>query len=373
MGTGDGELWGGSAPRKTIIAQRTGEHPMSGRIYGWDIGGAHLKLALVENGRLAAGRQVACALWRGLDELRNAAASALAGLPAAERCAVTMTGELVDFFPDRATGVASILETMAEFVPPASVRVYAADGAFLSAEAAREVPGRVASANWHATARLAARTLQEGILVDIGSTTTDLVPFRRGGPDARGMTDAERLATGELVYTGVVRTPLAAVAREIPFAGRRIAVMAEFFATIADAHRLLGSLPSDADLHATADGRGKGIAESRARLSRMIGMDAADAPDAAWRELAGAFVRAQTRQIEAGLELVLSASHLGGDAALVGAGIGRFLAAELARRLGRPYRSFEDIVPVAAPELASVAAAIAPAVAAAMLLDTVDA
>jgi probable H4MPT-linked C1 transfer pathway protein len=342
---------------------------VSDHILGWDIGGAHLKLALVEDGRLVAARQVPCALWRGLDELRRAATAALAELPApAGRNAVTMTGELVDLFPDRASGVAAILDTLAEFVPAARVRVYGTDGAFLDAAAARAAPHRVASANWHATTQLAARTLSDGVLVDIGSTTTDLVPFRHGRVAARANADAERLVTGELVYAGIVRTPLAAVAHEVPFAGRKTAVMAEFFATIADAHRLLGTLPPDADLHATADGRGKGIAESRARLARMIGMDAADAADDAWRGLAGAFVRAQTRQIEQGLELVLSASDLAAEAPLVGAGVGRFLAAEVARRFGRPYRGFEALVPAATPALASAAASIAPAVAVAMLL-----
>jgi probable H4MPT-linked C1 transfer pathway protein len=342
---------------------------VSDHILGWDIGGAHLKLALVENGRLVAARQVPCALWRGLDELRRAATAALADLPSpAGRNAVTMTGELVDLFPDRASGVAAILEALATFVPAGRVRVYGTDGAFPDVAAARGAPHRVASANWHATTQLAARALPEGVLVDIGSTTTDLVPFRHGRVAACGSADAERLVTGELVYSGVVRTPLAAVAREVPFAGRKVAIMAEFFATIADAHRLLGTLPPGADLHATADGRGKGIAESRARLARMIGMDAAGASDEAWRRLAGAFVRAQTRQIESALELVLSASDLTAEAPLVGAGVGRFLAAEIARRFGRPYRGFETLVPAATPALAAVAASIAPAVAVAMLL-----
>jgi probable H4MPT-linked C1 transfer pathway protein len=349
-------------------SRRTGA-AIDARLYGWDIGGAHLKLAVVESGRLVAARQVPCALWRGLDELRGAAAAALAELPPAARHAVTMTGELVDLFPDRASGVAAILAALAELVPAGTVRVYATDGAFLRIDAARAAPARIASANWHATTGLAARALGDGVLVDIGSTTTDLVPFRSFRPAPRGLGDADRLASGELVYTGVVRTPLAAVAREVPFGGRKHAVMAELFATVADAHRVLGHLPADADLHPTADGRGKSVAESRARLARMIGMDAAVAPDEAWRLLAGAFLHAQLRQIEAGLDLVLSAAALGAEAPLVGAGVGRFLAAELARRLGRPYRGFETLVPLATPTLAEAAAAIAPAAAVALLLD----
>ena len=38
-------------------------------IIGWDIGGAHLKLARVRGGTLLALRQVPCALWQGVDRL----------------------------------------------------------------------------------------------------------------------------------------------------------------------------------------------------------------------------------------------------------------------------------------------------------------
>jgi probable H4MPT-linked C1 transfer pathway protein len=340
---------------------------MTARVFGWDIGGAHLKLAVVDGGRLVAARQLACPLWRGLDELRNAAKLALDGDAPADRHAVTMTGELADVFPDRASGVAAILDTLGEIVPPARIAVYGTAGEYLSVGEAKAAPARVASANWHATALLVARALAEGLLLDIGSTTTDLVPFRAGRVAARGTSDAERLATGELVYTGIVRTPLAAIAREIPFAGRRVGVMAELFATSADAHRLAGTLPAGADLHPTADGRGKTLAESRARLARMIGSDAADAPDEAWRLLADAFLRCQIRHLEENADTVLSAAGLAADAPLVGAGVGRFIAAEVARRLGRPYRAFDEVIG-AAPELAAMASDIAPAVAVALLL-----
>jgi probable H4MPT-linked C1 transfer pathway protein len=178
----------------------------------------------------------------------------------------------------------------------------------------------------------------------------------------------ERLATGELVYTGVVRTPLAAIAPEVPFGGQRVGVMAEYFATAADAHRLAGTLPEGADLHATADNRGKSVPESRARLARMIGMDAGAASESAWRGLAEAFIRRQIASIEVALERVLSGSDLRAEAPVIGAGTGRFLAAEIARRFGRPHRDFGDSITATKPELCSLASDIAPAVAVALLL-----
>jgi probable H4MPT-linked C1 transfer pathway protein len=341
---------------------------MSARILGWDIGGAHLKLALVEDGIVVAAKLLPCATWRGAAELRQAIGAALDGLPPAERHAVTMTGELADAFADRATGVAAILDLLAERVPGERIAVYGVAGNYLSLDAARAQPDRVASANWHATSLYLARRLTDGLLIDIGSTTTDIVPLRRGQVAAHGWSDAERLATGELVYTGVARTPLAAFARHIPFAGRSTAVMAEFFATSADAHRLAGTLPDGADLHPAADNRGKSLAESRTRIARMVGMDAAAATDEAWQRLAAAFLRRQTNQIEEGVDLVLSCAELPPEAPVVGAGTGRFIAEEIARRLRRPYCGFDETVRLADPGLASLAIDIAPAVAVALLL-----
>jgi probable H4MPT-linked C1 transfer pathway protein len=338
------------------------------RVAGWDIGGAHLKLACVEDETLVHAAQLPCALWRGLDELRRALSEARDGLGPIDRHAVTMTGELADLFPDRASGVAAILDALAEFVPVASLAAYSTSGAFVSVQQASAAPNLVASANWHATSRYLANRLHNGLLVDIGSTTTDIVPFLQARVAARGATDVERLATGELIYTGVVRTPLVAIAQEIAFGGRMVGVMAELFATAADAHRLAGTLPEGADLQATADNRGKSLPESRARLARMIGMDASAAPEAAWRHLAESFVRRQAVSIEIAVDRVLSASDLPSDVPVIGAGTGRFLAEELARRFRRPYRAFGDNIEAPSLRLRSLASDIAPAVAVALLL-----
>ncbi|MDB5408526.1 MAG: hypothetical protein JWL84_3438 [Rhodospirillales bacterium] len=341
---------------------------MIDRIFGWDIGGAHLKLAVVEDGIVVAAKLLPCATWRGIAELRQSITLALDGLPVAMRHAVTMTGELTDAFADRPTGVAAILDLLSELIPVERIAVYGVGGETLSADDARTQPNCVASANWHATALHVARRVTDGLLIDIGSTTTDIVPLRRAGVAARGHSDAERLATGELVYTGIARTPLAAMARRIPFAGRSTAVMAEFFATAADAHRLAGTLPDGADLHPAADNRGKTLAESRARIARMVGRDAAAASDEAWRGVAASFLRLQLNQIEEAVDLVLSRADLPPDAPVVGAGVGRFIAAEIARRLGRPYRGFDATLSLADPGVASLAVDIAPAVAVALLL-----
>lgn len=333
-------------------------------IWGWDIGGAHLKLARLGDHAVLDVQQLPCPLWQGVDRLAAALAQAAAGRMAALH-AVTMTGELADIFPDRATGVRTIL-TVLRSALRGEIAVYGTSGAFLGIDEATATPQRAASANWHAAARLVAARSGEGLFVDIGSTTTDLVPLRAGRVAARGISDAERLALDELVYAGVVRTPVMAVARYVFIGGDRIGVMAEHFATMADVYRLTGALPPDADQMPTADGRGKSPAECRARLARMIGRDAADAADEIWDDLARQLAARQLRRLERAAERVLSASALPASAPIVGAGVGRFAAMTLAQRLQRRYRSFADLIP--APDCAERAADCAPAVAVALLM-----
>ena len=71
---------------------------------GYDVGGAHLKVALVENDRLVAVRQIVCPLWQGLDRFDAALDEAAELTGAATLHAVTMTAELTEIFESRASG-----------------------------------------------------------------------------------------------------------------------------------------------------------------------------------------------------------------------------------------------------------------------------
>ncbi len=335
-------------------------------VLGLDLGGAHLKAALVAAGRIVAVRQVPCRLWEGLDRLDQAFVTALAGWPPPGLVALTMTGELADLFADRASGVVALIDTVRGRLPGTPLRVWAGRAGFLGPEAAAARPEEVASANWLATASLAARTLSAGLLVDIGSTTTDLVPFREGRVDAAGTSDAERLEAGELVYQGLTRTAVMAIARRAPVAGRWRPLMNEHFATSADLWRLLGRLDEAHDQHAAADGGPKTAEGSARRLARMVGQDLGEAEMGAWRALAAWLAEAQLRTIADGLQQVLSRARLPADAPLVGAGCGKFLVAELARRVDRPWCDLAALLP-AAPQLAAAAAVAAPAAAVALL------
>jgi len=318
-------------------------------IYGWDLGGAHVKLAVLDmHGEVQRAVQVPCELWLGLDRLETALRQAAGeGEPWPRGLhAVTMTGELVDLFEDRPAGVAAITDTFLHTLGAGQVEMFADDG-FVPA---REAAGRwadIASANWSATASLVARLVPQALMIDAGSTTTDIIAVAGGIVHAQGRDDYSRLAQEELVYTGVVRTPVMAIAQRVPFAGQWVGVMAEYFATMADVYRVTGELDCALDQHRTADGRGKSKEESMRRLARMIGCDLGQASAARWEHLAGWLAQAQRRLVRAACDRQLSRGVLDLRAPIVGLGAGTFFVKRVAAELGRDYLDFAAVAGVA--------------------------
>jgi probable H4MPT-linked C1 transfer pathway protein len=335
-------------------------------IVGWDLGGANVKVAVAEGGRVLRAIQIPCPLEPSAGKFDAAVAAALPRLPPGAPHAVTMTGELSDVFADRNEGVAYLVRLMQRVTAGQTLLIYGGRAGFLDPEAALSRKHDVASANWHASAALAAHACGEGLLADAGTTTTDLVPLRNGAPACKGYADGERLAEGELIYAGVVRTPVMAIAEDILFRGRRQRIAGERFATMADVYRLTGELPADADPYPAADQRGKSEAESAARLARMLGRDASEAEHGVWIEVARQFAERQLASLEEAARNLSIREALTAAAPVIGAGCGRFLAERLAARIGRPYLDFADIIDAEAAARET-AARCAPAVAVALL------
>ncbi|HEV3003062.1 MAG TPA: hydantoinase/oxoprolinase family protein [Pirellulales bacterium] len=236
-----------------------------------DTGGANLKVA--DGNGFALSEPFP--LWQKPGELADALAALITRSPPADRLVVTMTGELADCFETKAEGVAHVIAATQQAAGTRSVFVYLADGSLVSPDVACRQPLLAAASNWHALARFAARycPTSTGLVIDVGSTTSDLVPLVNGGIAAQGRSDIERLALGELVYTGVTRSPVCAVVDALPWRGRQVPVAQELFATTRDAYLLLGDLPEDANDRGTADGRPATRSAARDRLARMICAD----------------------------------------------------------------------------------------------------
>jgi (4-(4-[2-(gamma-L-glutamylamino)ethyl]phenoxymethyl)furan-2-yl)methanamine synthase len=296
----------------------------------FDIGGANLKTA--DGDGHASSRYFP--LWKESHNLADALRTMIAEVPRADHIAVTMTGELADCFRTKAEGVTKILQAVDEATDRCHTRVYRNDGKLVSPQVALRNPQMIAAANWLALATFAGGYVKRGsgLLIDIGSTTTDLVPLIDGVPAPRARTDTERLIAGELVYTGIERSPICAITKALPYRGQQCPTAQEYFATTWDAYLTLGDLPEVPGNAHTADGRAATKAFALERLARAICADR-DQFDEGDANLAAEAIQ------EAQLELLtVAASEVikrmpGAPATVVVSGRGEFLARKLLARL----------------------------------------
>ena len=327
-----------------------------GRALGWDVGGANVKAAVVEAG--PRGRAVRTAsrpfeIWRDKGALPNVLRAVAAELPGASSVAVTMTAELSDVFRTKREGVGFVLDSV-EAVSRVPVRVFTTAGELVDPATARARPLEAAASNWVATAMLVARFVPDALLVDVGSTTTDVVPVVGGRLAARGRTDPERLLAGELVYTGVVRTNVAAMVREVPLAGGQCPVASELFAVSGDVHVLLGALAPGDYAGPTPDGRPPDAEFAAERLARVVCADRERLAAKEIRAIATWVARAQVEEVAAAIARV--AARVGRPLPVVTTGLGSFLGREAAERAGLPVRDLADVL---ALDVGTVAPAVA--------------
>ncbi|MCH8101707.1 MAG: hypothetical protein IIB28_00970 [Chloroflexi bacterium] len=191
-----------------------------------------------------------------------------------------------------------------------------------------------AASNWRALSDFACRFAGEGcaFLIDIGSTTRDIIPLVNGKTVARGENDTQRLVCGELIYTGVERSPICGILQSVQYHGTCCGVAQEWFATTRDAYLLLGDLPEDANDRQTADGRGADKLSALARMGRMICVGDGDFDFEDGLLLAKNVSKAQEEMIAIGLRKQISSRELIPETFIL-SGQGEFVARRVLKRL----------------------------------------
>src|SRR5665647_744731 len=221
---------------------------------GIDVGGANLKVVR--------GKSVYihyCPLWenapitRLLDQYNT---------EPDEPAAVVMSGELADCFENKMEGITFIVNAVKNAFP--SARVYGTDGQFHD----HAVP-RLAAANWLASADYLRAGYPDAVLLDIGSTTADIIPLTSFAT-LKGLTDLRRLQKGFLIYTGMLRGNIAALLQSVTLDRVATPVSSEYFAASADAHLVLGHIfPGQYSCDAP-DKKEKTRAAALRRLARVV-------------------------------------------------------------------------------------------------------
>ncbi len=250
-------------------------------VLGLDVGGANIKAVYLKtkNSNIVESRVKVeyFPIWKmGKDRLLPTIQKTVFGLIGKQKpdnVGVTMTAEVSDVYFSKVEGVSHVLSVIEKIFPRNIIHVLDFEGKLLPVGKAKKSPYRVASANWMATGWLVSRQIKNCLIVDVGSTTTSLIPIVDGKVAVKGKTDLEKLLCGELVYTGALRTNLAAITSKVPVKNGYASVSSEFFAASGDVHLILGNLGKKDYTTETADGRGKTVREAMARIARIVCAD----------------------------------------------------------------------------------------------------
>ena len=268
---------------------------------GIDVGGANLKIVDEKGVHIHY-----CPLWK------ESSLERIVGIyGSTDNAAVVMSGELADGFFNKTEGISFIVDAVRKTFPDAIF--YGTDAAFHT-----QACPELAAANWLASVDLLRRTYPNGMMLDIGSTTADIVPFARFD-DLINMTDTLRLQAGYLVYTGMLRTPVATLANSAEIDGVLTPFSTECFACSGDAHFVLGHIGSDEYSSATPDGKEVSRDACLRRLARTVCADLEEIGESGAVKIAESFWTAQKDLICSAVKKV--ANDTGADVILVG-GIG---------------------------------------------------
>ncbi len=285
------------------------------KIAGFDIGGANTDLAIIDfkNGDF---KDIQTdfeylPMWSKNEDLGETLIRLIENicpLNEIDAVGISMTAELVDAYETKKDGVLDVVKKCEDVfdIPLGFVGV---DG-MLNSEKIKQNPIKAAAANWIATAEIAGMMEKDCIFIDTGSTTTDIIPVKNGSECAKGRSDFERLSTGELVYTGTLRTNLTSFLDKIPFDGSEYRVASELFAITADVYTVLDLISPEDYVCDTCDGQGKSKEESMRRISRVLCADLEILSEEDIIKISDFIYQAQVAQIANALDEVASRENL---------------------------------------------------------------
>jgi probable H4MPT-linked C1 transfer pathway protein len=310
---------------------------------GLDIGGANTKAALLntENKKITNYRSISkyFPMWKNSQNLPNLLLNLKEQLSPAplDALAITLTAELSDAYSTKQAGISHILSCVTQVFFDIPCYVLTTDAKLLPLEAVWKNLLEVGGANWAATGWVIAQYFQDAVALDVGSTSTSIIPIIKGKVAAQGKGDLEKLVCGELVYTGSLRTNIAAIVQTLPTKYGPAGVASELFALSGDVHLVLGNISEAAYSCETADGRGKALPEAYARLARVVCADTQLLSTQEIHAMAKHIYAKQIRQITKGLVKVYkyTKAQSVNQVPVVVMGVGKtFLAHKAAKKVG---------------------------------------
>ncbi|WP_323735409.1 hydantoinase/oxoprolinase family protein [Methanosphaera sp. ISO3-F5] len=288
------------------------------KIMGLDIGGANTDCSIIEIKdkkivNLKNYREY-FPMWKNKDQLQDCLKKFCRNEEDIDVVCVSMTAELADGYNSKKEGVEDISQKVMEIFNDKEVYFVTFEGLKTYTQL-KENPLNAAAANWIGTAELIKHIGKDCIFIDMGSTTTDIIPIKNLKESASGHTDLERLSTGELIYTGMLRTNLTSIVHTVPIYRKSTCVSSELFTITGDIHRILNNIQEEDYTCDTPDGNDKSIKSCKRRLARLVCADLDTLDDEEIIKLAEYIEKKQLEQIVTGLNKVVTRTKI--DTAII--------------------------------------------------------
>ncbi|PPR37367.1 MAG: hypothetical protein CFH26_00776 [Alphaproteobacteria bacterium MarineAlpha6_Bin4] len=301
------------------------------RIIGWDIGGAHVKAIIIDfKKKKLKSSQIYCPIWKNLNNLKKAIKLTKKKLGKCDYHSVTMTAELSDAFINRKRGSKYIIKLTSKILNTKKTFFYNKNKFIKKNIALKKT--NINSLNWHAIGNFISNFYPNSILVDIGSTTTDIIPIKNKKIISKGSSDYKRLNYNELLYIGVIRSPIHAVEKKKK-------IIYENFANLSDVYRILNKIPKKNDLAPTLDNKDKNKHSNARRIARVYGKDYKKKDFERWKKVASKIEKKQINILKKNISKIKK-ENFKNDVPIIGAGVGKFLLKDACKK--KKYYPFES-------------------------------
>ena len=239
---------------------------------GIDIGGAHIKIVgLDQFQNICLIKYRKCYLWKNPKKLKQEV-TFINSLSNNKNilCGVTMTAELCDIFPDRLTGAKLILNECKKI--KFKTFLYSKSDKVFEKLQSNNL-SNLMSMNWHSIGKYLTHFVKNALIIDLGSTTTDFICIKNGKIMNKAFNDFKRLSNGEILYTGLMRTPLFAIKKNVKYKSKNISIIPEYFSNTSDIYRINKKIKKEFDIDDETDFSDKNVIGSYKRIARSFGMD----------------------------------------------------------------------------------------------------
>ncbi|RAP49829.1 MAG: hypothetical protein BZ136_02730 [Methanosphaera sp. rholeuAM74] len=281
------------------------------KIMGIDIGGANtdISIAQIEENdvEIIENEKKYIPMWKNRKKLRTYLKTL--NKKEIDVICATITAELSDTYTTKKEGIADITKTLIQEFPQSKIKFVTHDG-LQDYTYTQENPLKVAAQNWVATLNLVKHIQKDCIFIDMGTTTTDIIPIKNSQKATPYYTDLDRLIHGELVYTGMLRTNLATITQTLNYQEHDTPLASELFAITADMHIVLENITPQQYTCNTPDNKGKDTLSCKRRISRLLCADLDMLNDEDITSITTQLYNAQKEQIKSGLKKVTEKTDL---------------------------------------------------------------